>query len=139
MPHTRKEIVDEKRNRNFVTSPGQPGLVWIVDGATNTLTHTITSDGIWTAGAAYDARANRLYVSQGGVNEILAIDPDAGQVVGSFSTGDTTEPKDSKHFFINLAIDVDGQRLFATDANTNQVYVFDIAGGTLLKTIPIGA
>lgn len=139
MPHTRKVIVDEQHNRIFVTSPGQPGLIWIVDGATNTLTHTITSDGIWTAGAAYDAQANRLYVSQGGVNEILAIDPDAGQVVGRFSTGDTTDAKDSKHFFINLAIDVKGQRLFSTDANTNQVYVFDIASGQQIKTVPIGA
>lgn len=56
--HTRKVIVDEARNRVFVTSPGEPGLVWIVNGATNTLTHTITSDGIWSAGAAYDADAN---------------------------------------------------------------------------------
>ncbi|MDS1141188.1 YncE family protein [Pusillimonas sp. SM2304] len=139
MPHTRKVIVDEQHNRVFVTSPGQPGLIWIVDGATNTLTHTIKSDGIWTAGAAYDAQANRLYVSQGGVNEILAIDPDAGQVVGRFSTGDTTDARDSRHFFINLAIDVKGQRLFSTDANTNQVYVFDIASGKQIKTVPIGA
>ncbi|MGB6103236.1 MAG: YncE family protein [Pusillimonas sp.] len=141
MPHTRKVIVDEAHNRVFVTSPGQPGLIWIADGASNTLTHTITSDGIWTAGAAYDAQANRLYVSQGGVNEILVIDPDAGQVIGSLSTGDTTDAantNDSRHFFINLAIDVQGQRLFSTDASTNQVYVFDIASGRVLNTIPIG-
>src|SRR5690606_36008862 len=85
LAHTRKVVVDEQHNRVFVTSPGQPGLVWIVDGATNTLTHTITSDGIWTAGAAYDAQANRLYVSQGGIHEILVIDPEARQVVNSFS------------------------------------------------------
>ncbi|KAA0889190.1 YncE family protein [Pusillimonas sp. ANT_WB101] len=141
MPHTRKVIIDEKHNRVFVTSPGQPGLIWIVDGATNTLTHTITSDGVWTAGAAYDEQANRLYVSQGGINEILVIDPDAGQVVNSFSTGDTTDAtvaKNSKHFFINLAIDVKGQRLFSTDASTNQVYVIDIASGKTVKTVPIG-
>ncbi|TKR56409.1 YncE family protein [Allopusillimonas ginsengisoli] len=138
MPHTRKVIVDEKHNRVFVTSPGQPGLIWIVDGATNTLTHSITSDGIWTAGAAYDAQANRLYVSQGGVNEILAIDPDAGQVVKRYSTGDTMSGKDSRHFFINLAIDVKGQRLFATDASSSQIYVFDVASGKILATIVIG-
>lgn len=67
--HTRKVIVDEAHNRVFVTSPGRPGLVWIVDGATNPLTHTITSDGIWSAGAAYDPDSNHLYVGQGGVNE----------------------------------------------------------------------
>lgn len=140
MPHTRKVLVDEKRNRVFVTSPGNPGLVWIVDGAKGTLTHTIRSEGPWTAGVAYDPAANRLYVSQGGVHEILAIDPDAGQIVGRFSTGDTTSNKsdDSKHFFLNLALDAKGQRLISTDSNSNQVYVFDIASAKLLKTIPIG-
>lgn len=137
-PHVRKVVVDETHNRVFATSPGQPGLIWIVDGATGSLTHTIKSDGIWTAGAAYDAQANRLYVSQGGVNEILVIDPDVGQVVDRYTTGDTTDARDSKHFFINLAIDVKGQRLFSTDANTNQVYVFDIASGKFVKTIPVG-
>lgn len=140
MPHTRKVVVDEKNNRIFVTSPGQPGIVWIVDGAKGTLTHTIRSEGIWTAGAAYDAAANRLYVSQGGQHEILAIDPDKGQVVGRFSTGDSTgnTAKESKHFFVNLALDAKGQRLFGADSNTNQIYVFDIASGKQLKTIPAG-
>ncbi|HVR49170.1 MAG TPA: YncE family protein [Pseudorhodoferax sp.] len=140
MPHTRKVIVDEKHNRVFVTSPGQPGLVWIVDGAKGQVTHTIRSEGIWTAGAAYDAAANRLYVSQGGVHEILAIDPDAGQVVGRFSTGDSqgNTAQDSKHFFLNLALDAKGQRLISTDSNTGQLYIFDIASAKLLKTVPIG-
>lgn len=139
LPHTRKVIVDEKHNRIFVTSPGQPGLVWIVDGNTNTLTHTITSDGIWTAGAAYDEDANRLYVSQGGINEVLVIDPDAGEIVGRFSTGDSTAntKEGSRHFFINAALDAKGQRLFSTDANSNQVYVFNTASGELIRQIPI--
>ncbi len=136
-PHTRKVIVDEKNDRVFVTSPGRPGLVWIVDGKTRTLTHTITSDGIWTAGGAYDAQRNRLYVGQGGVDEILAIDPDAGKVVGRFSTGETKDNKDSKHFFINLALDAQGQRLFAVDPNTNRVYVADIASGRFVREVPV--
>lgn len=140
MPHTRKVIVDEKHNRVFVTSPGQPGVVWIVDGAKGQLTHTIRSEGIWTAGAVYDAAANRLYVGQGGVHEVLAIDPDAGQVVGRFSTGDSkgNTAQDSKHFFLNLALDAQGQRLFNTDSNTGQLYVWDIASGKLLKTVALG-
>lgn len=140
MPHTRKIIVDEQHNRVFVTSPGQPGLIWIVDGATRSLTHTITSDGIWTAGAAYDASTNRLYVSQGGVHEILAIDPDSGTIVQRFSTGDSkgNTGDESRHFFINLAIDTARQRLFATDANSSQLYVADIATGQFVQHVPIG-
>ncbi|THU05069.1 YncE family protein [Lampropedia puyangensis] len=137
--HTRKVVVDSTRNRVFVTSPGQPGKVWIVDGTTNTVAHTITSEGIWTAGAAFDEAANVLYVSQGGKDEILAIDPEAGQVLRRFSTGDSVsnQADDSKHFFVNLAIDTKGQRLFGADGNTNQIYVADIASGQFTQQIKV--
>lgn len=139
--HTRKVIVDEKRDRVFVTSPGEPGLVWIVDGKTKSLIHTITSDGIWSAGAAYDPAANRLYVGQGGVNEVLVIDPDTGAVVRRLSTGETTAATQQKsaNFFINLALDAKGHRLFAAGGQKDQVYVWDLASGKVIRRIPFKA
>lgn len=138
--HTRKVLADEVNNRVFVTSPEVPGTLWIIDGKTNTLTHTVDTGEPWTAGVAYDPVANRVYVSQGGVSEIMAIDPDTGTIVQKISTGDTksSAPQDSKHFFINLAIDVKGQRLFSTDANSGKLYVFDIASGKVLAQVPAG-
>lgn len=142
VPHTRKVLVDEKRNRVFVTSPGREGKVWIVDGARGVVLHTLENTGMWTAGAAFDETANRLYVSQGGTDEVLEIDPEAGRVLRKFSTGDTTvaptKPEESKHFFVNLALDSRGQRLFATDPTTDQLYVFDIRTGKVLRAIPVG-
>ena len=142
VPHTRKVIVDEKRNRVFVTSPGREGKVWIVDGARGVLLHTLENTGMWTAGAAFDDATNRLYVSQGGMDEVLEIDPEAGRVLRKFSTGDTTvaptKPDESKHFFVNLGLDSRGQRLFAADPSTDQLYVFDIRTGKVLRTIPVG-
>lgn len=136
--HTRKVVVDEAHNRVFITSPGRPGLVWIVDGRTNQLTHTIETGEPWTAGAVYDASHNRLYVSGGGLHEILAIDPDAGTIVQRFGTGDTTDREDSQHFFINLALDAQGQRLFAVDANSSSVYVIDLQAGRVAQQVPVG-
>lgn len=142
MPHTRKVIVDEKRNRVFVTSPGRQGKVWIVDGARGVLLHTLENTGTWTAGAAFDEAANRLYVSQGGIDEVLEIDPDAGRVLRKFSTGDTkvapTKADESKHFFVNIALDSRRQRLFAADSSTDQLYVFDARTGQVLRQIPVG-
>lgn len=139
--HTRKVIVDEVNNRVFVTSPGRTGLIWIVDGATNTLTHTITSDGIWSSGAAYDAASNRLYVGQGGINEVLVIDPDAGTIVQRISTGEVTEANKDKspNFFINIALDAKGQRLFAAGGQNDQVYVFDLKTGQVVERIAFKA
>ncbi|RMX08743.1 YncE family protein [Corticibacter populi] len=138
LANTRKVVVDEQHNRVFVTSPGKPGLVWIVDGATNAVTHTIISDGIWTAGAAYDAATNRLYVGQGGVNEVLVIDPDAGTIVQRLSTGETPAARadEPANFFINIALDAPGRRLFAAGGQKNQVYVLDLPSGQVVKRIP---
>ncbi len=129
MPHTRMVVVDEAHDRVFVTNPSRKGKVWIVDGASGTLRHTVEA-GMGTVGAAYDAAANRLYV--GGNNEILVIDPDTGAIEARHDAGDG-----AKHFFINLALDEQGQRLFATDPNTNQVYVFDTASGRVLHHMAV--
>ncbi|MGO3890636.1 MAG: YncE family protein [Paenalcaligenes sp.] len=139
-PHTRKVVVDPLRNQIFVTSPDTEGLVWIVDGKTNSVRHTIATDGPWPAGAAFDRANNRLYVGQGGLNEVVVINPDNGEIITKFSTGDTTStnPKESKHFFVNLTIDEAGQRLFAADANTGSVYVFDLNTGNVAQTIAVG-
>ncbi|MEF9600933.1 hypothetical protein O4J55_00895 [Paracoccus sp. PXZ] len=137
--HTRMIVLDEEKGLAFVTSPGQKGVTWIVDTKAGKLAHRIEG-GLWTAGAAYDGGAGRFYASGGGIEEIAVIDTVGGARIGAFSTGDTTEEgaEASQHFFVNLAIDVEGQRLFAADANKGVLYVFDIASGKVVAQIPVG-
>lgn len=139
--HTRMIALDEARGRAFITSPTGEGIVWIVDTKTNHLLHRIDNAGLWAAGAAYDPDAGRFYSSGGGIEEISVFDADSGDRIAGISTGDTTQPDkaSSAHFFVNLAIDIEGQRLFAADASTASVYGFDIASGEVLARIPIGA
>jgi len=138
VPHTRKVIVDEARDRVFVTSPGDAGKVWVIDGKSRQVRHTLNTLGRWTAGAAYDAQTDRLYVGQGGTHEILAIDPTRGRVVQRMTTGDTTNAGDSKHFLLNVALDSNTGRLFATDSNTNRLYVFDLRTGKAIQQVQLG-
>ncbi|MFT3691345.1 YncE family protein [Paenirhodobacter sp.] len=135
--HTRMIALDEARGLAFVTSPGRQGVVWIVDTRAGRLLHRIEG-GLWTAGAAYDP-AGRFYASGGGTEEISVIDA-SGQRIGALSTGDTTGTgeDDSRHFFVNLAIDTVGQRLFAADAETGTLHVFDIASGRSVAQVPTG-
>ncbi|WGR63680.1 hypothetical protein E3U26_23840 (plasmid) [Paracoccus ferrooxidans] len=137
--HTRMIALDEEKGLAFVTSPGQKGVTWIVDTKAGELLHRIEG-GLWTAGAAYDAAAGRFYAGGGGIEEIAVIDA-AGARVGAISTGDTTEEgaEASQHFLVNLAIDAEGQRLFAADANQGALYVFDIAGAKVAKQVPVGS
>ncbi|REF68498.1 MULTISPECIES: YncE family protein [Paracoccus] len=137
--HTRMITLDEDRGLAFVTSPGREGVVWIVDLKAGELLHRIEG-GLWPAGAVYNANAGRFYASGGGIEEISVIDAVSGERVGMISTGDTTEEaaEASQHFFLNLAIDTEGQRLFAADANKGAIYVFDIANGKVVNQIPVG-
>lgn len=137
--HTRMIALDEERGLAFVTSPGEPeGATWIVDTRAGVLLHRIDG-GLWTAGAAYDAKAGRFYASGGGRDEILVIGAD-GALLDTISTGDTQEAgaAGSKHFFVNLAIDPESQRLFAADANSGSIYIFDIATKSVLAQVPLG-
>ncbi|NPD14905.1 YncE family protein [Xinfangfangia sp. D13-10-4-6] len=137
--HTRMIALDEGRGLGFVTSPGEKGVIWVVDTKDGKLLHRI-DQGLWTAGAAHDPQAGRFYASGGGMAEIAVIDAESGGLTGTISTGDTVEPGEaaSKHFFVNLAIDPATQRLFAADASTGSLYVIDIAAGKPVATVPVG-
>jgi len=138
-PHTRKVVVDAANGLIFISSPGERGRVWIVDAKTFTLKHQVMT-GLWTAGLAYDAASGLLYASQGGRDELVAIDPRTGQIVKRYSTGDThsDEPKASRHFLLNMALDAQARRLYLTDSNTNAILTFDLASGRFGAPIATG-
>jgi DNA-binding beta-propeller fold protein YncE len=131
--HIRKVLVDEAGNRIFVTGPAREGKVWIVNAQSGQISHTLDNVGQSTTGAAYDPVNKRLYVGNAGVNQIVVIDPESGQVVDRLDAGDT-----SKHFFINLAVDPQGMRLFATDSEAGDMAVFDLVTRRIVKRVPIG-
>lgn len=138
MEHTRMIEVDQTSGRVFVTGPTEEGIVWIVDGPKGEILRRLDNVGRWAAGLAYDP-AGRLYIGSGGPDEISVLDPETGARITSFSTGDTKPgDKDSVHFFVNLSLDVKGQRLFAVDSHTGQLYVWDSASGKVLAQVPIG-
>ncbi|CAM3273919.1 DNA-binding beta-propeller fold protein YncE [Paracoccus aminovorans] len=138
--HTRMVAVDEKTHRVYVTSPTEKGALWIVDGEKAELVKRVDDSGLWSAGLAVDSDKGRVYVGGGGIDEVAVYDAASGERVGGFSTGDTkgTAKDDSKHFFVNLALDAKGGRLFAADANTGQIYVFGTEDGKLIGTVPAG-
>lgn len=138
--HTRMIGVDAKTRRVYVTSPTTKGALWIVDGDKAELVKRVDDAGLWAAGLAIDSDQGRVYVGGGGIEEIGIFDASSGARIGGFSTGDTTEAgeKNAKHFFVNLALDAKGGRLFATDSNTGQLYVFDTAAGKVVSKLETG-
>ncbi|KRW93129.1 YncE family protein [Paracoccus sp. MKU1] len=137
--HIRMIEVDETSGRVFVSSPSRSGTVWIVDTHNGNAVRRVEDVGLWAAGLAHDAERSRLYVSGGGIEEIAVLDGTTGDRVAAISTGDTTNPgaEASQHFLLNLALDPEG-RLFATDASTGKLYVFDTETGGPIASVPVG-
>lgn len=138
--HTRMIAVDPVTGRVVVTSPSEDGAVWVVDPAQGNAVQRIDKSGLWTAGLAVDGKTGRAYTTGGGINEVLVLDLKTGERAGSFATGDTkAEGADaSQRFFVNAALDADGVRLFAADANSGTLYVFNTESGAVEATAPIG-
>jgi DNA-binding beta-propeller fold protein YncE len=138
--HTRMVRVDPESGRVFVTSPSETGTLWIVDPAEDNAVQRLDNAGLWSAGLAVDAKHGRAYATGGGLNEVLVVDVATGDRIGTFSTGDTKNVGEgaSQHFFVNAALDRNGQRLFAADANSGALYIFDTETGAVIATAPTG-
>ena len=135
--HVREAIVDEARNKVYVTGVGggvddvgRPNLVWVIDGATQTIERKITVPIGGLTGAALDGEANRLYVTGMSSNEVVAIDLSNDQVVGRFPTG-SERPT-------NVAFDAAGGRLFVASQGTGDLTILNAADGAVLSKVATG-
>ncbi len=135
--HVREAIVDEVRNKIYVTvvgggidDVGRDNQVWVIDGATNTLERKITVRIGGLTGAVLDSEANRLYVTGMTSNEVVAIDLSNDEVVGRFPTG-SDRPT-------NIAHDAAGGRLFVASQGTGDLTVLNAADGAVLGKVATG-
>lgn len=135
--HVREAIVDEQRNKVYVTVVGgeagdtsRANEIWVIDGATNTLERKIAVPVGGLTGAALDVAANRLYVTGMSSNDVAAIDLSNDQVVGRFPTG-SERPT-------NVAVDATGGRLFVASQGTGDLTVLNAADGAVLSRVPTG-
>lgn len=135
--HVREAIVDEQRNKVYVTVVGgeagdasRPNEIWVIDGATNTLERKIAVPVGGLTGAALDVAANRLYVTGMSSNDVAAVDLSNDQVVGRFPTG-SERPT-------NVAVDAAGGRLFVASQGTGDLTVMNAADGAVLGKVPTG-
>ncbi len=135
--HVREVVVDEINNKAYVSIVGgaagdasNPNLVWVIDGATQTLERKITVPIGSLTGIAVDGAAKRLYVSGIGSHEVAAIDLTNDKVVGQWPSG-AEGP-------INLVVDSAGQRLFVANQKPGVLTVLNSQTGALIKSVPTG-
>lgn len=128
--HTREVVVDEARNRVYVSDVGEGSSVWVIDGNTNKYLYSIENTGKTTTGLAIDSEKRVLYVTNMGTNEIGVIDLEARKLVKSYSAHGERP--------VNLVLDQPTGRLFVVDQGTNEVNVIKAESGELIRKIPAG-
>jgi len=129
--HLRELAVDEENNVIYASSYSRTGIIWVIDGKTNTVAHVIQNVGDGTAGLAVDAAGKRLFASNMSANEIAVIDTTSRQVVKRYPAGGQRPS--------NLAFDARANRLYVANQNPGTVSVLDMSNGTVLSTLTAGA
>lgn len=132
-PHLREVLVDEENNVIYVTDygGGADGDVWIIDGATNTLSNTIRSVGGSVSGMALDRERGRLYLTSLSTAEIIVVHLESRNVLGTFPVW-AARPT-------NIAFDPVTDRLFVTNQGTGDVAVLRAENGEILAHVPTGS
>lgn len=128
--HTRELIIDDKANKVYVSDVGKESRIWVIDGKTNTLERVIENTGASTTGMALDSKAQQIYLTNLGSNEIAVLDLKTDKIVRSFPSG--------AEGAINLDRCEKTDRLFVANQKSGVVTVLDAKSGELLKTITTG-
>jgi YVTN family beta-propeller protein len=140
-PRTEKErplaprelAVDEATNTLYVAGLGKESVIWVVDGANLTLRHTIEGVGKMATGLAIDAKASRLYITNGD-NEFLTIDTKTDKILSRVKIDNPGE-----HFYLNISLDTARHRAFVTDSKEASLLVLDTENGKVLQKIAVPA
>jgi len=127
----RQVAVDVKTNRVYITGLGPESVVWVVDGTSLTLLSTIPNTGKMGTGLAVDSAAQKVYVTNGD-----------GELVTINARTNAIEKKqkidgDKTHFFLNIALDTQGQRAFLSDSKQAAVLVVDLRNQQVIQRIAV--
>jgi YVTN family beta-propeller protein len=133
--HVRQVIVDEARNRAFVSVFGfrdKPSAIWVVDTAANTVA-TVITEGLegGITGLGYDAAGDRLFATALQANEVVEVSLSRRAGVRRFASGGEGA--------INLAFDPVSGRIFCANQRSGSVAVLEAASGQVVKVLETGA
>ncbi|WP_256017102.1 YncE family protein [Roseomonas sp. GC11] len=132
--HLRQVVVDEARDRAFVSVVGvrgKPSAIWVVDTAAGKVAQVITEglDGMFT-GLTYDAAGDRLFATALQSNEVAEISLSRQAAVRRFAAGGEGT--------VNVAFDPASKRLYCANQKSGDLSVIDAASGQVVKAVPTG-
>ena len=129
--HVRQVVVDEARDRAFVSVPGFQGAgsaIWVIQGREVTQVLEGLEGGV--SALTLDAAGNRLFAASLASNQVIEIGLADGKVARQFPSGGESA--------INIAFDNKNNRLFVANQKSGTLTVLDAGSGNLVKSIPTG-
>lgn len=129
-PHLYRIAIDEGRNMVYASLAQTPGLVWAVDGSTNTLDRVIEAGGSRPTGIVVDPERNRLYVSNIGDDFVSVIDLSNDQIIDRIPTAGSRSTQ--------MAFDPATDRLFVGNQGSHGVTVIDLEQMRAVRFIHTG-
>ncbi|XTZ40397.1 YncE family protein [Salmonella enterica] len=126
----RELVVSEETNTVYITGVGKESAIWVVDGDTLKLKTTIANTGTFSTGLALDPGAKRLYTTNGD-GELITVDTSNNTIINRQKLQDDGK----EHFYLNLSLDIAGNRAFITDSKQPEVLVVDLRNGKVIEKI----
>ena len=129
--HVREVVLDKKHHRLYISGIGgkDSGLLWVVDTQKQQLVNTI--EKFDPVGFAVDETDDKVYAVTG-KGELLTLDGKTSKVLSRVAV----DPKEPKHYFLNIALNTAKNEGYIADTNTRDVLVVDLDSGKLLQGIP---
>ena len=135
--HVREVVVDEARNKVYVTIVGgyagdtsRPNRIWVIDGATHRLERKIDAEVGGLTGAALDSAGARLFVTGMTSADIGVIDLQTGRTTARWPT-QSERPT-------NVAYDAQRGRLFVASQGSGDLTVMSANDGSIIRKVPTG-
>jgi YVTN family beta-propeller protein len=124
-------VVDAKTDTIYVSSSS--GYLYVVDGKTDTVSHTVTLTNPAPCGLAMDPSRDRVYsVNYGGSHATVSvIDTRTNKVTGHIHAGTASEG--------GLAVDTRTDRLYVAKNGSGTVSVINAKSGRIVKNIKVGS
>jgi YVTN family beta-propeller protein len=128
--HPREAVLDKKHQRLYISGMGGKGkgLLWVVDTQKQQLTKTL--EGMDPVGFAVDAEGDKVYAVTGS-GELVTLDGKTSALLSRVKV----DPKESDHYFLNIALNTAAGVGYIADTNTRDVLVVELASGKLLQRI----
>lgn len=129
--HVREVVLDKKHQRLYVSGIAGKGngLIWVVDTQKQQLVHTLEKTE--SVGFAVDTTGEKVYAVTG-TGELITLDGSTSKLLSRVKV----DPKEPKHYFLNIALNTAAGLGYIADTNTRDVLVVKLDSGKLIHRIP---